>query len=118
MMVRSLAGIVLAVIFAAICAAADLPSSPGEFLMLLDRDGDGRIDVREYQVHLSRGFHAMDRNGDAVVDPHELPPGTANGRSKPLTLARHQNRIADTFRRQDIDHNGYLDVQELAGPPR
>jgi hypothetical protein len=112
------AALVLTLAVASPLAVAELARSPDEFLTRMDANGDGRVGVREYQTYLSRGFFAMDRNGDDVVSVDELPPGTANARSRPLSLTEHESRVAQTFRRQDRDGSGWLDARELAAPPR
>ena len=105
-------------LFAAPCTRADMATSPADFLTRIDANGDGRVVVREYQAYLSRGFFAMDRNGDDVVSVDELPPGTANARSRALSLTDLESRVAKTFQRQDADRSGFLDARELAAPPQ
>ena len=101
----------------ATAARADtLVRSPSDYLLAMDRDGDSRISLLEYQDHLSRGFLLMDRNGDGMLSPDELPPG-ARARRAP-TLDAHRRALSYTFDRQDVDHSGFLDARELAAPPR
>jgi len=98
--------------------ANDFARTPAELLGRMDADADGRVGLPEYQDYLSYGFRAMDRNQNQVVDLDEYPAHTRNGRTRPLPLARHQDNLAATFRRQDADRDGYLDPRELASPPR
>jgi len=86
----------------------------GDYLSRMDRDRDGRVSLVEYQDWLSYAFDAMDRDRDGVLTPDELP----GGRGAPITRAQHRARLADAFRRQDRNHDGFLDARELAAPPR
>lgn len=81
---------------------------------MFDRDGDGRVSEAEYLAYMGRGFQAMDRNGDGVIDTDELP----GGRGEPITLKEYQDNLRRQFRRLDRNHDGYLDAQELTAPPR
>lgn len=86
----------------------------GDYLARMDRDGDGRVSLAEYQDWLSYAFDAMDRDHDGVLSAAELP----GGRGTPLTRAQHRARLALAFARQDRNHDGLLDARELAAPPR
>jgi len=86
----------------------------GDYLARMDRDGDGRVSLAEYQDWLSYAFDAMDRNHDGVLAPAELP----GGRGMAITRAQHRARLAAAFARQDRNHDGFLDARELAAPPR
>jgi Ca2+-binding EF-hand superfamily protein len=104
-----------------VCACLGLAASPqaqvrasGDYLARMDRDGDGRVSLVEYQDWLSYAFDAMDRNHDGVLAPDELP----GGRGAAITRTQHRARLADAFRRQDRDHDGFLGARELAAPPR
>ncbi len=94
---------------------AGRPATPRAYLALVDADGDGRVDLAEYQAHMGRAFEAMDRDGDGIVAPHEFPPGVS---ARALPLAVHRERLAARFRAQDVDADGVLDAVELAAPPR
>lgn len=94
---------------------AGRPATPLAYLALVDADGDGRVDLAEYQAHMGRAFEAMDRDGDGIVAPHEFPPGVT---ARALPLAVHRERLAARFRAQDVDADGLLDAVELAAPPR
>lgn len=94
--------------------AAPIAATPTEYLMRMDLDGDGRVSLREYQDHLSRGFLQMDRDGDGVLSASELPPGTRSRRAP--TLESHLRSLAAVFDRQDMDNDGHLDARELAAP--
>ena len=85
-----------------------------DYLMRMDADHDGRVSLLEYQDWLSYAFDAMDRDRDGVLVPGELP----GGRGTAVTRLAHRERLAATFRRQDADHDGFLDARELAAPPR
>lgn len=106
-----------ALLLAASCAAAQpMPRTPGDYLATMDRDGDSRIALAEYQDYLSRGFQLMDRDRDGKLSASELPSGTRSRRVP--TLEGHRRSLAATFDRQDADNDGYLDARELAAPPR
>jgi hypothetical protein len=104
-----------------VCACLGLAASAqaqvrasGVYLARMDRDGDGRVSLVEYQDWLSYAFDEMDRNHDGVLAPDELP----GGRGAAITRTQHRARLADAFRRQDRDHDGFLGARELAAPPR
>ena len=99
-------------------AANDFARTPAELLGRMDADSDGRVGLPEYQDYLSYGFRSMDLNQNQVVDLDEYPSHTRTARTRPLPIARHRDNLAETFRRQDADRNGYLDPRELASPPR
>lgn len=80
----------------------------------MDRDGDGRVSLVEYQDWLSYAFDAMDRDRDGVLSPAEQP----GGRGQALTRNEHRARLAAAFGRQDRNGDGFLDARELATPPR
>ena len=85
-----------------------------EYLQRIDANGDGRVDLGEYQDWLSYAFDAMDANRDGVLQPHEQP----GGRGKAITRVEHRQRLAERFRKQDANADGYLSAKELAAPPR
>lgn len=86
----------------------------GDYLAKMDADGDGRVSLTEYQDWMTYAFDGMDRNRDGVLTPDELP----GGKGRPLTRSEHRARLAERFRRQDVDRDGFLDAKELAAPPR
>ena len=90
------------------------PQRTGDYLGLMDADRDGRVSPQEYQDWLSYAFDGMDRNRDGVLTADEQP----GGRGKTVTRDEHRLRIAERFRRQDRDRNGFLDAQELSSPPQ
>ncbi|MGN2242934.1 hypothetical protein ACFWZU_05400 [Frateuria sp. GZRR33] len=104
----------LLTVLCATAHASDYPTAVSAYLARFDRDGDGRIAPQEYVDYLSAGFHAMDANGDGVLQPDELPPGP---RRLPRTLAAFQADLRAQFRRSDRNHDGFLSALELAQPP-
>jgi len=89
-------------------------ASSGDYLARMDADRDGRVSLVEYQDWLSYAFDAMDRNRDGVLSPAEQP----GGRGAPITREQHRARLAEAFRKQDANHDGFLGAKELAAPPR
>ena len=85
----------------------------GDYLAKMDVDGDGRISPAEYVAWMGYAFERMDRNGDGVLSPDEQP----GGKGRPLRLDEHRQRLAERFRRQDANGDGWLDARELAAPP-
>jgi len=94
-------------------ASAQVRDSAG-YLARMDANGDGRVQLVEYQDWMSYAFDAMDRDHDGVLTSAEQP----GGRGTPLTRADYRARLAATFARQDRDGDGTLDARELAAPPR
>lgn len=85
-----------------------------DYLARMDTDGDGRVSLSEYLDWMGYAFDRMDRNRDGVLSPDEQP----GGRGKPLTREAHRAQLAERFRKQDANRDGYLDAKELAAPPR
>ena len=86
----------------------------GDYLSKMDVDRDGRVSLVEYQDWLSYAFDGMDRDGDGVLSTAEQP----GGRGKPLSRAEHRARLAERFRKQDGNRDGFLSAKELAAPPQ
>lgn len=85
-----------------------------DYFQVVDRDGDGRLSLLEFQNWMSRAFHQMDRNHDAILAPDEqLVP---NARTVTLTDLHH--RLALQFARQDRNHDGWLTATEYLAPPQ
>ena len=95
-------------------AQAGQLASTRDYLQRMDADGDGRVSPLEYQDWMSYAFDGMDGDRDGILQPHEQP----GGRGQPITRAEHRKRLADRFRRQDADRDGFLSAKELAAPPR
>lgn len=94
--------------------AAAQVTATGEYLARMDADRDGRVSLPEFQDWMGYAFARMDRDGDGVLAPAELP----GGRGKPIALADHRAALAVTFARQDRNRDGWLDARELAAPPQ
>lgn len=106
---------VWALMFAAVgLARAQAVESASEYLARVDADGDGRVAISEYLAWMRHGFDAMDHNRDGLLVGVELP----GGRGGAVSRATHQRRLADRFRRQDRNADGWLDAGELTAPPR
>jgi hypothetical protein len=104
---------VLALTLVAASAVAQVRDSTG-YLARMDANGDGRVQLVEYQDWLSYAFDGMDRDHDGTLSPGEQP----GGRGTPLTREAYRARLAATFARQDRNGDGTLDARELAAPPR
>ncbi|MEO5596538.1 MAG: hypothetical protein ABIQ97_05275 [Lysobacteraceae bacterium] len=96
----------------AVYAQDAAPGSPRAYLQRMDGNGDGRVSVDEYLTYMGRGFANMDRDNNGVLEGDELPP-----RARAVTLVEHQSSLRAGFRRQDANHDGFLDAAELARPP-
>lgn len=86
----------------------------GDYLSKMDRDADGKVSLVEYQDWLTYAFDGMDRDRDGVLSPSEQP----GGKGQPLTREQHRTRLAERFRKQDANRDGYLNARELAAPPQ
>ena len=86
----------------------------GDYLSKMDRDGDGKVSLVEYQDWLTYAFDGMDRDRDGVLSAAEQP----GGKGQPLTREQHRARLAERFRKQDANRDGYLNARELAAPPQ
>ena len=95
-------------------AQAQQVQRAGDYLARMDADGDGRVSLAEYQDWMGYAFARMDRDRDGVLSPAEQP----GGRGAPIAREQHRARLADAFRRQDANHDGFLVAKELAAPPR
>ncbi|MGY1458080.1 MULTISPECIES: hypothetical protein [unclassified Luteimonas] len=94
--------------------AAAQVTATREYLERMDSDADGRVSLAEYIDWMGYAFHGMDRNGDGVLTPDELP----GGRGRAVSLEQHRERLSARFVRQDANGDGFLDAAELAAPPR
>jgi len=95
-------------------AALAQVQATGDYLARMDSDGDGRVSLAEYQQWMSYAFDGMDRDRDGVLRADELP----GGKGKPITREAHLAQLAQRFKRQDADGDGFLSANELAAPPR
>ena len=95
-------------------APGGTPQGSGDYLSRMDADRDGKVALSEYQDWLSYAFDGMDRDRDGTLSPDEQP----GGRGQALTREAHRARLAERFRRQDVDRSGFLDAKELAAPPQ
>ena len=86
----------------------------GDYLSKMDRDGDGKVSLAEYQDWLTYAFDGMDRDRDGMLSAAEQP----GGKGQSLTREQHRARLAERFRKQDANRDGYLNARELAAPPQ
>lgn len=89
-------------------------TATSDYLQRMDRDGDGHINLAEYQDWMSYAFDARDANRDGVLSPDEQP----GGKGAAITRAQHRQRLAERFAKQDRNGDGFLDARELAAPPQ
>ena len=95
-------------------AAGAQVTATNEYLQRMDADADGRISLLEYQDWMSYAFDAMDKNRDGTLTAEEQP----GGKGKPMTREEHRLRLAERFKRQDLNRDGFLNAKELAAPPQ
>jgi hypothetical protein len=88
--------------------------TPDDFLRRIDLDGNGRVDLREFQTYMSAGFDERDSNRNGVLDIAEQPAGA---RRRPLSRLSHLRALEAAFHRQDRNGDGQLSVVELSSPP-
>ena len=86
----------------------------GDYLSKMDAKGDGRVSLVEYQDWLTYAFDGMDRDRDGVLSAAEQP----GGKGQPLTREQHRARLAERFRKQDANRDGFLNARELSAPPQ
>ena len=81
---------------------------------MLDRNGNGCVDLEEGRNYTSRRFHLLDKNGDATLDAAEAPPGPGEtDNDRPISLADWQDAYSARFASLDGDGNGCLGTAEL-----
>ena len=85
-----------------------------DYLARMDANGDGKVSLAEYQDWLTYAFDGMDRDRDGVLSAAEQP----GGKGQPLTREQHRARLAERFRKQDANRDGFLNARELAAPPQ
>ena len=108
--------LLLAALVLFIMAGAAQAQTRADYLRRFDVNGDGRVSLAEYQEYMSRGFHAMDRNGDGVLSVDELPSGVRSRTA--TTLDGHRRALARMFDVLDVNNDGFLSATELTAPPR
>lgn len=89
-------------------------TATSEYLARMDGDGDGRVSQIEYLDWMSYAFDARDGNRDDVLTADELP----GGKGPAITRQQHRERLTATFKKQDVNRDGYLSAKELAAPPQ
>jgi len=96
---------------------ANAASTTSEYLADMDTNGDGKVDLAEYQDYMLAGFRAMDRNRNDILDLDEFPDGTIGPNTAPVTLKSRLRNLKAAFGRQDRNRDGTLDARELGEPP-
>lgn len=115
--VTCIAGCMMAGVLAATLSPPATARERGEYFASIDRDGDDRISLAEFQDYMTRGFRAMDRNGDGILQDHELPEGVVLRPGQPRTLSALLTNLERAFHRMDRNGSGWLSEAELLAPP-
>jgi Ca2+-binding EF-hand superfamily protein len=97
-----------------------------ELLRLMDKDQNGNVSLEEFHNYMNKEFDSLDVNHDGQLDENELARLHWNYLSTqllPLMDEDHSGKVSREefmsfmdreFYRLDINHNGRLDVDELA----
>jgi hypothetical protein len=84
----------------------------------MDRGRDGKVTREEYLGHFGRAFKVMDKNGDSVLSPDELPRSAFKvadtNKDNQVTATEHDALRAKHFKNFDADQDGSLTLQEMA----
>ena len=81
---------------------------------MLDRNGNGCVDLEEGRNYTSRRFHLLDKNADGSLDASEAPPGpNETDNDRPISLSDWQDAYSARFASFDGDGNGCLSQQEV-----
>jgi hypothetical protein len=109
-----LTGSVAAGCLAALASGAEAPAGPPPkrpgFVARLDKNGDGKVSVAEFDGPADR-FKAMDKNHDGFLSEAEAPKGPP-----PRRPSRAEDR-ARFIARLDQDGDGKVSADEFDGPP-
>ena len=109
----------LPVLLALAClpAAAESPAtSSQQLLKRMDRNNDDKVSFEEYRNAVSRRFHALDRDGDGLLQDSEIPAQwrTAEaGGAGALTHEEFAAHLPTVFQEFDRNQDGQLDHDEL-----
>lgn len=83
-------------------------------VQMLDRNGNGCVDLEEGRNYTSRRFHLLDKNTDGSLDASEAPPGpNETDNDRPISLSDWQDAYSARFASFDGDGNGCLSQQEV-----
>jgi Ca2+-binding EF-hand superfamily protein len=97
-----------------------------ELLRSMDQDQNGNVSRAEFDSYMNKEFNSLDVNHDGQLDESELAGLHWNYLSTellPLMDKDHSGKVSrqefmsfmdQEFDRLDVNHNGSLDVQELA----
>jgi Ca2+-binding EF-hand superfamily protein len=97
-----------------------------ELLRLMDKDQNGNVSRTEFDNYMNKEFDSLDVNHDGELDESELARLHWNYLSTqllPLMDKDHSGKVSrkefmsfmnQEFDRLDVNHNGQLDVDELA----
>jgi len=108
-----------ALAMAIVTRAADTPPAigsiePATLVQQLDRNANGCLDLEEGRNYASRRFHALDANGDNVLDAAEAPPLPGEpSAARPVGIEAWQDAYTTRFTAFDADANGCLSAEEI-----
>ncbi|MCZ8165412.1 hypothetical protein [Silanimonas sp.] len=99
--------------------AADAPPAigsiePAALVQQLDRNANGCLDLEEGRNYTSRRFHALDANGDNVLDAAEAPPLPGEpSAARPIGIEAWQDAYTARFNGFDADGSSCLSAEEI-----
>jgi Ca2+-binding EF-hand superfamily protein len=99
-----------------VCSASStaFAQTQNDYFKRFDHNGDNKISLDEFQINMGFAFDQMDKNRDGILQSDEQVIPNA----KQLTREQHRTRIAEQFRKQDQNKDGFLSKIELLSPPR
>jgi Ca2+-binding EF-hand superfamily protein len=106
-----LASLILAAALAATPAPSEL--SPEDAIAAVDRNGDAMIDWEEARNYAIRRFHALDGNGNGVLEAAEFPAGTDRLPGGGLDSRAYQDAALARFEAVDADRDGRISAEEI-----
>ncbi|MGM4919745.1 EF-hand domain-containing protein [Tardiphaga sp. 813_E8_N1_3] len=108
----------------ALSLAVVLPASAASFLVRLDPDKDGTVDMAEAKAAAGKLFDLLDRDKDGTLDARELRGRMSKSEfaaANPdndgtLDKAEYLAVVETRFRTANPDNDGTIDAREFATP--